>query len=112
MQTDTIQRIAEYKEIPLLRVVKRLDAEMISRAEQLFVARISNGERKIAQQPLHTRRAPGRKCMQNQFGVRRVWPHHALGTLQSGYHVRPALEPRVRDNPEPPLEIRRLPFAL
>src|SRR5882757_8341410 len=63
MQTDTIQRIAEYKEIPLLRVVKRLDAEMISRAEQLFVARIRNGERKIAQRPLYTRHAPGR------------WPH-------------------------------------
>src|SRR5712671_1237444 len=112
MQADTIQGIAEYEELSLLRVIKRLDAEVIPRAEQLFVARIPDGERKIAEQPLHAGRAPRRIGMENQFRVRRLWPYYTLGALQSGDQVRPAVEPRVRGNPETSFEIRRLPFAL
>src|SRR5437016_5410794 len=84
---------------------------MIARAKQLFVARIPDGERKIASQALHARRAPSGIGFENQFRVRSVWADRSAGALQLGDEFRPAIESRVRDNPKPPVEARRLAFA-
>src|SRR6266513_270800 len=111
MHSNAIQRVAEQKEIPALDVIKWLDPEMIARAKQLFVARIPDGERKIAPQALHARRAPSGIGFENQFRVRSVWPDRPAGALQLGDEFRPAIESRVRGNPKPPVEARRLAFA-
>src|SRR5437660_5996236 len=111
MHSNAIQRVAEHKEILALHVIKWLDPEMIPRAKQLFVARIPDGERKIAPQSLHAGRAPSGIGFEYQFRVRSVRPHQPAGALQLGDEFRPAIEPRVRDNREPPIEARRLAFA-
>src|SRR6266404_9293071 len=111
MHSNAIQRVAEQKEIPALNVIKWLDPEMIPRAKQLFVARIPDGERKIAPQSLHARRAPSGIGFEEQFRVRSVWPDRPAGALQLGDKFRPAIESRVRFNPKPPIETRRLAFA-
>src|SRR5258708_11907873 len=49
--------------------------------------------------------------MQDKVGVRSVWRNHAAAALQFGDEFRPAVEPRVRGNPEPPIETCRLAFA-
>ena len=71
---------------------------MIARAKQLFVARIPDGEGKIAPQALHARRAPSGIGLENQFRVRSVWPDRPAGALQLGDEFRPAIESRVRGN--------------
>src|SRR6266404_4228473 len=82
-----------------------------ARNKQLFVARIPDGERKIAPQALHARRAPSGIGFENQFRVRSFWPDGPAGALQLGDEFRPAIESRVRGNPKPPIETRRLAFA-
>ncbi len=44
VQSNAIQRVAKKKRIPHVRVIKRLDAELIARTKQLFVSRIPDGE--------------------------------------------------------------------
>src|SRR5437660_1363791 len=70
VQSNAIQRIAEKKEIPQLRVVKRPDSEMISRAKQLLAPRVPDTKRKIAAQMVHASRAPRGICVQDQLGIR------------------------------------------
>src|SRR6266480_6004831 len=111
MHSNAIQCVAEYKKIFPLDVIKWLDPEMIARAKQLFVARIPDGEGKIASQALHARRAPSGIGFENQFRVRSVWPDGPAGELQLGDEFCPAIESRVRGNPKPPVEARRLAFA-
>src|SRR5260370_17069210 len=74
MHANAIQRVAEQKEIPPLDVIKWLDPEMIARAKQPFVARIPDGERKIAPQALHPARTPSAIALQNQFPLRSLPP--------------------------------------
>src|SRR5260370_38825329 len=111
MHSNAIQRVAEQKEIPALDVIKWLDPEMIPRAKQLFVACIPDGEGNIATHALHARRAPCGIGFENQFRVSSVWPDRPAGALQLGDEFRPAIESRVRGNPKPPVEARRLAFA-
>src|SRR5258708_17334729 len=49
--------------------------------------------------------------MQDKVGVRSAWWNQGGAGLQVGDEFRPAVEPRVRGNPEPPIETCRLAFA-
>src|ERR1700746_2672170 len=65
MSANAIQRVAEEQNLVKPRVIKRFDAEVISRTKQSLVAVIPDRKRKISQQSLHATRAPYSVGVQN-----------------------------------------------
>src|SRR6266851_6343793 len=111
VHSNAVQRVAENKNIPHLRVVKRLDSEMIARTKQFFLGRIPDRERKIPPQVLDARCAPRSIGMQNQLSVGGVRPNLTPGSPQFGGEVLAAIDSCVRDDPKSPVETRRLIFG-
>ena len=108
VEPQAIERVAEEKQVAEIGVVKRLDAKMISRAEERFSPRVPDGECKIAAQVLHARLAPCGVGVQDQFRIRRRLLNLASFVREFRFEFRATINPRVGGNPELAIEAGRL----
>jgi hypothetical protein len=69
MQPHAIQNAAEYELIVEVRVIKRLNAEMITSAKESFSAAVPDRKREVASQMMHALRTPRCIGTKNQIGV-------------------------------------------
>jgi hypothetical protein len=111
MGPHAIERIAEDEKIAHIGVIERLDAEMVSGAEESFPARVPDGKRKIAAQVLDARLAPRRERVKDQLRIRRAISDFLALLLKLCLEFAPAIDARVGRDPELPVEARRLAIA-
>src|SRR5919108_2226580 len=108
---NAIQRIAQDQQRANLRIIERLDAEMIARAKEFFVLSVPDGKREIACQVINASLAPRCIGLQEQFAVRRARTHLPLGALQLRDQLLARIQPRVAHNPIAFRQAQRLLFV-
>ncbi len=104
MEAQAIKRVAEQEEIARFRIVERLDAELVTPAEEKLLPGIPDSEGKIAAQMLDTFFTPGGIRVQDQIGIRSGMPYTASFLFEFSFQFGAAVEPRISGNPVLPVE--------
>ena len=115
MQANAVERVADDDRRAEPGVEKRLDAQLIARAEQALSRCVPDEEGEVAGEVRHTLLAPPTVGAEDQLGIGGIDARLAVASLlKLGDEVGARIDARVGDDPALAVECQRLrfPFGL
>ena len=106
------QRIAEHEEVPTLRIVEGLHAEVVPGAKDPTLSPIPDGEREVPDQVIDAVVAPRMISVQDELRVVGELGARATLRLELRDQIGPRVDARVGREPDVAVETERLTFSL
>src|SRR5262245_14915695 len=108
MQAHAIEGVAEDERLAELRVVERLDAEVVARAEEAMFEGVPNRKREVADQMCRALISPRTVGAEDQLRIPGISSNRLARVVQRGGELVPRVDARVGDDEATAVDGERL----